>query len=329
MLAVGVALGKVRDPYKILGAKASATDVELKNAYRKKALQWHPDKRPEQRELAERKFKEINAAWEALKSPEKRKMHAAAARGDFRAQAAGASPPPSPGMPTVRVPLSVSLEELLRGSRRAVAISLAMPFGRALFVIPVSFAAGARDGDTVLRRATDAGVEIEVHLVARAHRRFERRGDDIHTTRWVQAWFGSLRRRGPVRVRPLGARPWPLPTPLLALRPPQRRALEGCRLRAMGHGFPDGLDRGDLIVTLRVRSRRASLAVLVSRALAPTTLAVLARSLAARAAARRISRGAAAVGRRGAPIILHGLVRALATARILDRFIEGLSVGQL
>lgn len=59
-----------RDFYDVLGVNKSASDSELKAAYRKQALQWHPDrnKSPE----AEQKFKEINEAYEVLSNSEKR-----------------------------------------------------------------------------------------------------------------------------------------------------------------------------------------------------------------------------------------------------------------
>lgn len=59
-----------RDYYEILGVKKDASDSELKSAYRKLALKWHPDKNKE--EGAEAKFKEINEAYEVLGNKEKR-----------------------------------------------------------------------------------------------------------------------------------------------------------------------------------------------------------------------------------------------------------------
>ncbi len=62
------------DYYQILGIKKSATDKEIKNAYRKLARKYHPDLNPDNKE-AEKKFKEINEANEVLSNTENRKKY--------------------------------------------------------------------------------------------------------------------------------------------------------------------------------------------------------------------------------------------------------------
>ncbi len=70
-----MANGKVkeRDYYEVLGVSKNATNDELKKAYRRLALKYHPDKNPGDKE-SERKFKEAANAYEVLSNPDKRKM---------------------------------------------------------------------------------------------------------------------------------------------------------------------------------------------------------------------------------------------------------------
>ncbi len=63
-----------RDYYEVLGVPKSATSDELKKAYRKMAIQYHPDKNPGDQE-AEEKFNEAAEAYEVLNNPEKRRKY--------------------------------------------------------------------------------------------------------------------------------------------------------------------------------------------------------------------------------------------------------------
>lgn len=64
-----------KDLYAILGVSRSATVVEIKKAYRKLSMKWHPDRNPDNREEAEAKFKEISKAYEILSNPEKKQTY--------------------------------------------------------------------------------------------------------------------------------------------------------------------------------------------------------------------------------------------------------------
>ncbi|CAL1687745.1 unnamed protein product [Lasius platythorax] len=63
------------DYYKVLEVQRNAAGVEIKKAYRKLALKWHPDKNPEDLEEANRRFKEISEAYEVLSDEKKRRVY--------------------------------------------------------------------------------------------------------------------------------------------------------------------------------------------------------------------------------------------------------------
>ena len=67
-------MAEKRDYYEVLGVDKNATADEIKKAYRKKAIQYHPDKNPGDKE-AEEKFKEAAEAYEVLSDPQKRQRY--------------------------------------------------------------------------------------------------------------------------------------------------------------------------------------------------------------------------------------------------------------
>lgn len=68
-----------RDYYEVLGVSKNATDAELKNAYKKMAIKYHPDrqvgKSDEEKKAAEEKFKEAAEAYDVLRDPQKRQQY--------------------------------------------------------------------------------------------------------------------------------------------------------------------------------------------------------------------------------------------------------------
>lgn len=79
------------DYYALLGVPKSAGEAEIKSAYRKLALKYHPD-RNQGNKSAESKFKEINEAYEVLSDPQKRKLY-----DQFGKEGAQGYRPPPPG----------------------------------------------------------------------------------------------------------------------------------------------------------------------------------------------------------------------------------------
>jgi len=84
-----------QDPYKVLGVSRDATDEQIKQAYRRLAKQYHPDRNPGDQEAA-RKMQQINDAYEQIKNPGSRSSygdpfdggHSAGTAGDNALQAA-------------------------------------------------------------------------------------------------------------------------------------------------------------------------------------------------------------------------------------------------
>ena len=62
----------MKDYYNILNIDKTATEDEIKKAYKKLALQYHPDKNQTNKDEAENKFKEISEAYEVLSDPQKK-----------------------------------------------------------------------------------------------------------------------------------------------------------------------------------------------------------------------------------------------------------------
>ncbi|XP_020269593.1 dnaJ homolog subfamily B member 3-like isoform X2 [Asparagus officinalis] len=81
------------DYYKLLQVDRNAKDDDLKKAYRKLAMKWHPDKNPNNKKEAEAKFKQISEAYDVLSDPQKRAIYDQYGEEGLKGQV----PPPSSG----------------------------------------------------------------------------------------------------------------------------------------------------------------------------------------------------------------------------------------
>ena len=67
-------MAEKRDYYEVLGVSKTASDSEIKSAYRKLAKKYHPDMNPGDKQ-AEQKFKEVTEAYNVLSDTEKKKLY--------------------------------------------------------------------------------------------------------------------------------------------------------------------------------------------------------------------------------------------------------------
>eukprot|EP00929_Paragymnodinium_shiwhaense_P121515 TRINITY_DN93781_c0_g1_i1.p1 TRINITY_DN93781_c0_g1~~TRINITY_DN93781_c0_g1_i1.p1 ORF type:complete len:277 (-),score=93.57 TRINITY_DN93781_c0_g1_i1:84-914(-) len=77
------------DFYGVLGVDRNASADDLKKAYRKAALRWHPDKNPDNVDEAEKMFKAVAEAYEVLSNPEKRRLYDLGGMGAVQGGGAG------------------------------------------------------------------------------------------------------------------------------------------------------------------------------------------------------------------------------------------------
>ncbi|XP_007951396.1 dnaJ homolog subfamily B member 8 [Orycteropus afer afer] len=82
--------------YEVLGVQSSASPEDIKKAYRKLALRWHPDKNPDNKEEAEKKFKQVSEAYEVLSDSKKRSVYDRAGCDSWRAGGGASTPYNSP-----------------------------------------------------------------------------------------------------------------------------------------------------------------------------------------------------------------------------------------
>ncbi|MBK8913071.1 MAG: DnaJ domain-containing protein [Phycisphaerales bacterium] len=203
-----------KDPYQILGVSRTATEAEIKTAYRRLAKQHHPDRNPGDK-AAERRFKEVQAAYEVLSDPQRRaeydRFGAGGPRPDF--QSWGAAPH---GEQSVRVDFG--------------------DFGDLTSIFEQFFSRGAAAGRNGPR--------------ARGARRsappVEAAGADIETQ--VDVSFDEAL-RGCAREIALAAPGGP--TERIAVRVPPGVG-DGQRIRVRGQGQHGLGSRGDLIIRVRV-----------------------------------------------------------------------------
>src|SRR2546429_6259660 len=103
--------GNQRDYYEVLGVTRTAAVEEIKSAYRKSALKWHPDRNPENKSEAEVKFRECTEAYSVLSDAQKRQTYDTYGHAGFPAQA------PVRDLTTLSSRISTTFSEISLASR--------------------------------------------------------------------------------------------------------------------------------------------------------------------------------------------------------------------
>lgn len=254
-----------KDYYAVLGVERTATQEEIKKAYRRLARQYHPDANPGNKE-AEERFKEIQEAYEVLGNPETRaKYDQLGSRWrDYERMQQG----PFAGggftdfgatggfegfsdffrmffgedflsrQQAVEATLSVTLEELYRGTTKRVQV------GGQTVEIPIK--PGTLPTTRLrLRKKAPGGGDLLLRLEVQPHPRFSLQGKDLHAPLEVPLYAAVL--GGPVEFVHLGGQR------LRINLPPETP--NGHTLQLRGKGWPTA-PAGDLYLTVQVQLPR-------------------------------------------------------------------------
>ena len=267
-----------KDYYKILGVERKASVAEIRKAYRKLAMQYHPDRNPGDKQ-AEERFKEINEAYQVLSDPQKRTHYdrlgsdysnwqRRGAPGDFNWDQYGGFPGGTRVNPDemqdifsdffrtifgIRGEEPGSRQSQAQGYQQELEISLDEAYKGTTRVLQsnekqkqVRIPAGVRTGSKVrVAGAGPNGLDLYLIVDVKDDKRFERRGDDLHTTATVSVFTAIL--GGEADVETLNGK--------VKLNIPAGTQPEQV-FRLSGRGMPhvrNPNEKGDLYVRLKVQ----------------------------------------------------------------------------
>ena len=255
-----------KDYYQTLGVEQSASDAEIKTAYRRLARKYHPDVSKEAG--AEERFKAVNEAYEVLKDRDKRAQYDQLKAGGYRP---GEDFRPPPGFNRGGFQLDFNdlagggggfsdfFESLFGGGQRTQQapsgsrVKLAIPLERAYAggkqkvrvgerTLEINIPAGIRAGQSIrLARQGERGGDLMIEIDYQEHPEFELDGQNVLYTVTLMPWQAAL--GDTVSVPTLGGK--------VGLKIPAGSD-SGKRLRLKGRGMPGKQGNGDQLVEIEV-----------------------------------------------------------------------------
>lgn len=260
------------DPYRVLGVSPSASDDDIKKAYRTLAKQLHPDRNPDDPE-AEARFKEVGSAFAVLSDPDKRALYDEFGAislepgfdpNDARQAARGVPPGFEGGFSAEGIDLDGLFDGFFSGMDRGPSVTrarLALDFVSAARggqqglsfgdgrTIDVRIPPGVRHGETLRLKGqgqpsprTGEPGDLLLTLEVAPHPWFRRDGEDLHVD--VPITIGEALRGGSVPVPTLDG--------IIRLKIPSGTQT-GRQLRARGKGITRRGTTGDLYAHVVVR----------------------------------------------------------------------------
>ena len=217
-----------KDYYKILGVTESAGPENMKKAYRKLALQYHPDRNPNKKE-AEEKFKEISEAYYVLSDPKRREEYDLMRKGGFAGGFRGAE--------------GFDFEEVMNmfrgqgGRGRSASVGSFADIFEDLFGMQGDFSGQTR---TFYRAGPRGSMRHEEYSEAPQ----EEADTDLHTE--VNIPKHMLSKAGKIRIKTSEGRT------ISVSVPPSIKNGQKLRLKDQGRECPHCHKKGDLYVTVRL-----------------------------------------------------------------------------
>ena len=239
--------------YLLLNASPDATEKEIKKAYLKLVQTYHPDKNRGNK-LAEKKFQQINEAWQILKDPVKRKQFDESLKKVWNSPPSSDKPPVKPALQKekpldLEIPLRVSMEDLCQSRLKTIHYFKPVQGQKIKSSLVIQIPSGVKQGVS-LRFKGEGGAEgkkafgdLYVKIQIKAHRLFQRTEGSEDIVLICPVSFVTAVQGGKLEI------PSPYGFLALNLKPPVR---DKQLLKVRGHGLPKNSkgERGDLFVQI-------------------------------------------------------------------------------